>query len=118
MRMMRVRQLQGDVNEVEEAELRRLEGGLQVRGDDAVNEAGCRTVRRTARLGGVAEHHEGVHGGVPEQRPPGRAAPAMRLVRGWCAHTQESGDDAAGAPSEGREREPARCWGDNRRGSG
>ena len=39
MRMMRVRQLQGDVNEREEAELRRLEGGLQVGGDDAVDEA-------------------------------------------------------------------------------
>jgi len=37
--MMRVRQLQGDVNEREEAELRRLEGGLQVGGDDAVDEA-------------------------------------------------------------------------------
>ena len=35
MRMMRVRQLQGDVNEREEAELRRLEGGLQVGGEPA-----------------------------------------------------------------------------------
>ena len=39
MRMMRMRQLQGDVNELGEAVLRRLEGGLQVGGDDAVDEA-------------------------------------------------------------------------------
>ena len=45
MRMMRVRQLQGDVNEREEAELRRLEGGLQVGGDDAVDQ--CLQHRRS-----------------------------------------------------------------------